>query len=418
MSELRTFLTFVAGIRRRKLTFARDGYLRGDLNARLHLAVGREDPYALYDRVRAAGPLVRTRSGDWVTADHQVCDTVLRHRAFGVRPSKLTVDDALADQFEVSFLGMDPPDHTRLRRLVQPFLGPAQVTGYAPLIERATDRLLDEAGPGNTIDLMAAVAGPLPMAVMMEMFGVPADRRDAFSRSAAVVGSAIDGIHSLTHAARLRDASLELERLFTDLFALRSREPADDLISHLVVQPPGRIEPAELLPLVNLLLVAGFETTVNLIGNAVLALMVHPGCWDALCADPRGEADAVIDETLRYDPPVQRAGRLALEDVEVAGRHVGAGEYIFLLLGGANRDPVAFPNPARFDPGRPRTTAHLAFASGIHYCVGQPLARLEATTVLRRLAERLPGMNLARPVRRRTSGMVRGPRELWIRRHT
>ncbi|WP_249999216.1 cytochrome P450 [Actinoplanes sp. M2I2] len=415
MSGFRTFLTFVRGVQRRRLTFARDGYLRGDLNARLHLAAGRDDPYPLYDRIRAAGPLVLTRSGDWVTADHRVCSTVLRDRAFGVRPSKLTVDDALADQFEVSFLGLDPPDHTRLRRLVQPALGPAQVAGYAPLIARTADRLLDQAGPADPIDLMATIAQPLPMAVMMEMFGIPADRRAAFGRSAAVVGSAIDGIHSLTHAARLRDASLELERLFTDLFALRRREPGDDLVSRLVTQSPDRIAPAELLPLCNLLLVAGFETTVNLIGNAVLALMSHPACWAALCAHP-DRVEAMIDETLRYDPPVQRAGRLALADTEVAGRRIKAGQYVFLLLGGANRDPAVYPDAARFDPGRSSTTPHLAFASGIHYCVGQPLARLEATTVLRRLAERLPGLRLARPVRRRSSGMVRGPRELWVRR--
>jgi cytochrome P450 len=170
-----------------------------------------------------------------------------------------------------------------------------------------------------------------------------------------------------------------------------------------------------MLPLCNLLLVAGFETTVNLVGNAVNALLDHPEQWADLCADPAGLAAAAVEETLRWDPPVQRTARCALEDIPIEGRTVARNEFVVTLLGAANRDPEVYPDPDRFDIHRKPAADHLAFSSGIHYCIGQPLARMEATIALQRLAERMPDLRRDGPLRRRTSSVVRGPISLPVR---
>jgi cytochrome P450 len=198
------------------------------------------------------------------------------------------------------------------------------------------------------------------------------------------------------------------------LFALRRREPADDAVSRILAAEGDQIQSHELLPMCRLLLVAGFETTVNLIGNAVNALLDHPEQWEALCADPAGLADAAVEETLRWDSPVQRTSRCALEDVEIAGVPVRRGEFIVALLGGANRDPAVYADAARFDIHRVPEADHLSFSSGIHYCVGAPLARLEAGIALRVLAERMPGLHRAGALRRRNASLIRGPLSLTV----
>jgi len=164
----------------------------------------------------------------------------------------------------------------------------------------------------------------------------------------------------------------------------------------------------------SLLLVAGFETTVNLISNAVLALLAHPGQWRALCADPDGLAGRAVEEVLRWDPPVQHTGRIALEPLELAGQPVRKGQLVVTLIGAANRDPEAYDHPDTFDIMREGGPGHLAFSSGIHYCLGQPLARLEATIALRMLAERMPGLARAGTVKRRNATTIRGPVRLPV----
>jgi cytochrome P450 len=164
----------------------------------------------------------------------------------------------------------------------------------------------------------------------------------------------------------------------------------------------------------NLLLVAGFETTVNLISNAVLALLGHPAQWQALCADPDGLAPKVVEEVLRWDPPVQRTSRIALESVELEGHPVRQGQQVITLIGAANRDPEAYPAPDTFDITRAEGPTHLAFASGIHYCLGHALARAEAAVALRLLAERMPTLAQSGPVRRRNATIIRGPLHLPV----
>lgn len=411
MGELRQTVTFASGLYRRRFDFAFHGYVRRDPMSRLHLRAGRDNPYAIYDRMRAQGTIVATRLGNWATTSHAICNTVLRDRRFGVRSAELTVTDA-PDEFDMSFLDQDPPDHTRLRRLAQPAFSPKHMAGWRPRIEATVDGLLDRAA--GEFDLVSAYAAPLPIAVITDLLGVPDADAERFSRYGQVIGSALDGIHSLTHAARLQAANNELRVLFEELFALRRVAPADDIVSRLVAAEGDQIQPREMLPMCVLLLVAGFETTVNLVGNAVNALLDHPAQWADLCADPAGLAAAAIEETLRWDPPVQRTARCALDDLELDGQLVRRGQFVVTLLAAANRDPAVYRDADAFDIHRVPEADHLAFSSGIHYCVGQPLARLEATIALQKLAERRPDLRRAGALKRRTSSIVRGPIRLPV----
>ncbi|MFC7534376.1 cytochrome P450 [Actinoplanes sp. GCM10030250] len=408
-------LRFAATLYGRQLDTAYHGYVRRDPMAMLRLAPGRENPYRIYEQIRAGGDLVLTRLGNYVTASHPLCNTVLRDRRFGVRAAELTGRAVPDQQVDMSFLDKDPPDHTRLRRLAQPAFSPRQMTGYRTRIEQRVGELLGSAATAGEFDLVSAFAAPLPIAVITDLLGVPDADAARFSRHGATIGSALDGIRSLRHGVRVKAAADELDDIFAKLFVLRRTEPADDLVSRILAAEGDQIRPSELLPLCRLLLVAGFETTVNLIGNAVNALLDHPEQWDALCADPAGLAEAAIEETLRWDPPVQRTARCAAEEVTIAGRTVRRGQFVMTLLAGANRDPAVYPDPDRFDIHRTSGVDHLAFSSGIHYCVGAPLARLEAVIALRTLAERMPGLSRAGAVRRRNSGVIRGPIHLPVR---
>ncbi len=402
---------FAAGLYARRLGDAYHATVWRDPMARLRGRAGRDDPYAIYERVRKQGTVVATRLGNFLTPSHRICSEVLRDRRFGVRSGQRVA----ADEFDMSFLDRDPPDHTRLRRLAQPAFSPKLMAGYRPRVVEQVDRLLDDALARGSFDLVSAFAAPLPIAVITDLLGVPDADADQFASVGTVIGSALGGIRSLGHAARLKAANDSLRTLFEDLFALRRAEPADDVISRIVAAAPDQIHPDELRPLATLLLVAGFETTVNLIGNAVNALLSHPAQWADLCDDPAGLAGPAIEETLRWDPPVQRTARCATEDVVLDGVPVRRGQFVVTMLAAANRDPAVFTDPASFDIHRPPGADHMAFSSGIHYCVGAPLARMEATIGLQRLAERMPGLVRAGTLRRRTSNIVRGPIHFPVR---
>ena len=387
------------------------GYLRREPMALLNLRPGRVDPYPVYERIRANGTLVPTRLGNWMTTSHGVCDAVLRDRRFGVRPES-PVDSDAREQFDLSFLELNPPDHTRLRKLAGPAFTPRAVAGYTERITRTVRDLLDAAP--DAFDLVSDFAAPLPIAVITDLLGVPDSSSAEFSRYGMAVGSALDGIKSLTHARELMHASNQLRTMFGGLIEQRRRDPRDDLVSQLVAVEGERITPDEILPLCNLLLVAGFETTVNLIGNAVLTLLSFPEPWKQVCADPPAMAARAVEETLRYDPPVQRTARVALEPLELAGQRVTKNQFVAVLLGGANRDPEVYDHPDTFSLDREHPAPHLAFSGGIHYCLGAPLARLEATIALSALAERRPGLTRNGPVRLRRGTTIRGPLTLPV----
>jgi P450-derived glycosyltransferase activator len=403
MSDLRPAITFAAGLYRERARIAWAGYARRDSRALLQLRPGRADPYLFYNRIRASGTLAPTRLGDWVTASHRVCDSVLRDRRFGV-----------SAEFEASFLGMNPPDHTRLRKLALPAFSPRAVATYRDRIERTVGDLLDRAAAAGEFDLVSAFAAPLPIAVITDLLGIPDADASAFARYGAIIGSSLDGIRSLRHAGELQASEAELRQLFERIFELRRREPRDDIVSRLVAAEGDQIGPDEMYPMCVLLLVAGFETTVNLIGNAVLALLRNREQWEALCADPAGLAAGAVEETLRFDSPVQLTDRAALEPLELEGRTLATGQTVVTLIGAANRDPEVYDNPDTFDIRRDGSAGHLSFSSGIHYCVGQPLARLEATIALRMLAERMPGLSRAGAVARRNATVIRGPLRLPV----
>jgi len=405
VSEAGRAVAFAVGLYRQQAAVAYAGHVRRDPLALLNLRQGRADPYPVYERIRASGTLVPTRRGDWMTVSHRVCDSVLRNRRLGVHTDP---------DVEMSFLGMNPPDHTRLRRFALPAFSPKAVAGYAGRIERTVGELMDQAAAGDRFDLVSALAAPLPIAVITDLLGVPDADAAAFAQYGAVIGSALDGIKSLRHASQLQANGIKLQRLFEDLFELRRREPADDIISRLVAAEGDQVKPAEMMPMCVLLLVAGFETTVNLIGNCVLALLGDREQWQDLCADPPSLAAGAVEETLRFDPPVQLTDRVALEPLELEGQAVRTGQSVVTLIGGANRDPEVFPDPGTFSIYRESRAEHLAFSSGIHYCLGQPLARLEATIALRMLAERMPGLALAGPARLRNTTTIRGPLHLPV----
>jgi cytochrome P450 len=415
MSDLGQAVTFAASLYRERARIAYNGHLRRQPMALLQLSKGRADPYPLYEQIRRSGPLA-VYGNDWSSVSHRVCGAVLRDRRFGTHPD----DGTGAEGSELSFLGMNPPDHTRLRRLAAPAFSPKAVASYAGRIESTVGALLDQAEAAGEFDLVSGFAAPLPIAVITDLLGVPDSDSAAFARYGALIGSALGGIRSLRHASQLAASEAPLLQLFQTIFELRRRDPRDDIVSSLVAAPEDQIKPAEMVPVCLLLLVAGFETTVNLIGNSVLALLRHPEQWRALCADPEAMAPKAVEETLRYDPPVQLTSRFALQPVELEGKAVAKGESVTTLIGGANRDPEVYDRPGTFDINRDavageRGVSNLAFSSGIHYCLGQPLARLEATTALRMLAERLPQLSLAGPVRRRSGFVIRGPLSVPVR---
>lgn len=372
------------------------------------------DPYPVYERIRAAGPFVETPTGHLATAHHAVCDEVLRSRRFGVAPERSIPVDAAFDR---SFLTRNPPDHTRLRRLVAPAFAPNRLAAFETLVEQTVTALLDRATTGGAFDLMPGLASPLPVAVINELLGLPEPEGTALASYGAVLGTAAPGFRSLAHARRVMVAAERLNRMLGDVIDARRAEPGDDLISALVAAEddgPTAIRADELVPLCRMMLIAGFETTVGLIGNAVDALLDHPEQWALLVSDP-GRAGAAVQEALRFDPPVQRTGRVCFEDTEIAGQPIVAGQWVNALIGGANRDPAVFGEPAVFDIERTDVGGHLAFSSGIHRCIGRPLAELEATVALRTLAERMPGLRRAGRARRGNSTLVRSPLSLPVR---
>jgi hypothetical protein len=392
--------------------------LSGDPVARWLRGSPRTDVHALFEAIRRRGPVVRSRTGLLALTSAELCEQVLRDPAFRVRPAAgRPRDDAMARMpmpptVSGSFLEMDPPDHTRLRRVVAPAFRPRAVRGWAPRVEAVLHDLLDGLARRGRLrdgfDVVADLAAPFPIAVISAVLGIPDVDAVRFRGIGVVVGTALDGVRSVAQADRLRAAGLELEAMFTRILDQRAADPRDDVLSVLAAaRAEGTVTVDDALETAGLLLIAGFETTVNLIGNAVAALQAHPDRWAELRADP-DLAPAVVEETLRWDPSVQATTRIAHADTALAGTPVPTGATVLVLVAAANRDPAAHPDPAVFDPHRTGEPDHLTFASGIHYCLGAPLARLEGDVALRALAERLPDLRLLPGARRRPGAIIRG----------
>ncbi|GAA2404776.1 cytochrome P450 [Streptomyces glaucosporus] len=375
------------------------------------------DPYPVYALLRERGPVHRVPTTDsrnvWLVLGHDevraaLTDPRLRN---DIRHSSGWTDDG-GHAVGRNMLQTDPPHHTRLRALVAREFTHRRVESLRPRIERITGDLLDAVSPLGRTDLVETFAMPLPVAVICELLGVPAADRNAFH------GWSTEIVHPADPASG-NAAAQAMTAYLTALVDAKRREPGDDLLSALAATAASgedRLSPEELLGMAFLLLVAGHETTVNLISGAVHALLTHPGQLDALRADPSLIGGAV-EETLRHNGPVvTSAHRFTAEPVDIGGTTVPAGESVLAVLASASRDPRRFPEPDRFDIRRD-ARGHLAFGHGIHHCPGAPLARLEAAVALECLLDRFPDLALdadpADLVWR--SGMLRGLRRLPVR---
>jgi cytochrome P450 len=366
----------------------------------------RANPYPTYDQIRARGPLQLPHMTLNVFSSYQDCDDVLRHPSSASDRLKSTAAQReIAEGVEVrpigppGFLFLDPPDHTRLRRLVSKAFVPKVVKALEPDITALVDGLLNRVEEQGSFDVIADLAYPLPVAVICRLLGVPIEDEPQFSHASALLAAALDPVLSFTgqhneDIDEMFQAGLWLRGYLRDLIARRRRAPGDDLMSALIhVEESGdQLTEEEIVATCNLLLVAGHETTVNLIANAILAMLRHPPQWTALGADPQ-RVSAVVEETLRYDPPVQLMGRIAADDMTIGGVTVPKGDVMMLLLAAAHHDPAAFDRPDEFDPDR-ENIRHLGFGKGPHFCLGAPLARLEAAVALSAVTARFPQARL------------------------
>lgn len=378
-----------------------------------------EDPYPLYHRLRAEDPVHQTPAGMWVLSRYDDVALLLRDPRFGRRGFQ----ELIAARFGRAGLGrsmllQDPPDHTRLRALVNKAFTPRVIEGLRGQIQQMVDGLLDAVASRGEMELIADLAYPLPASVICEMVGVPAADRDLFRQWSYDLARSFDAIvfPDPEVIARANAAGDAIGAYFHDLVAERRRAPRADLLSALIaVEEAGdRLSTEELFATAVLLFLAGHETTANLIGNGVLALLRHPAELQRLRQDP-AQIESGVEELLRYDSPVQRVSRIANEDAIIGGRSIPKGSLVLTLLGAANRDPAHFSEPDRLDVTR-RDNRHLAFGWGIHFCLGAPLARLEGQIAIGTLLRRLPRLALAAErVEWRQTATLRGLMALPVR---
>ena len=382
----------------------------------------RADPYPLYEWVRENDPVHRAQDGNWVLVRYADASAVLRDPRFSNNPVWLS-DEARAQggSSPVRQVGsrvmmfLDPPDHTRLRSLVGKAFTPKVVECLRPRIQSLVDELLDAAVDKGEIDVLGDLAYPLPTIVICELLGVPLADRELFKDWSADASRLLDGYLPPDVQTQGLAATMHLSQYFTDLIEERRADPRDDLLTAMIAAEDGgeRLTHEELLTTSILLLLAGFETTMNLVGNGVLVLVRHPDELARLRDDPSLDRTA-IEELLRYEGPVHVTARIATTDVEVGGQLIRKGEQAAVVLAAANRDPEQFPDPNRLDVGR-TDNRHLAFAAGAHYCLGAALARIEARAAIVTLIRRFPDVELrtADP-QWRDHFVVRGLKELRV----
>ena len=398
----------------------------GDLTARLMLDPELiADPFPHYATIRARARLV-DNGLVLNTAHHDLSTAILRSPDFGVVGGP-TGRAPAAMQYAVraggrgplgpaeppSMLSTDPPDHTRYRKLVTRAFSARAVAALRDRTEQIADELLAgmaaKGARSGAADVIEDYASLLPATVIAEILGAPVEMRRQFLEWGEGAALSLDAGLSFAQFRRSERDLAALQDWMRGHFAHLRRHPGDNILSALVHAhaEEGRLTEDELTSIAMLLLAAGFETTVNLIGNGVALLTAHPDQLALLRAEPQRWARAV-EEVLRVDSPVQRTGRIAQRDTEVAGERVRAGQVVVLLLGGANRDPAVFADPDRFDVTRENAGEHLAFSSGAHFCLGAALARMEGEVGLRALFDRFPDLTLTAPPRRRTTRVLRG----------
>lgn len=352
------------------------------------------DPYPLLRELRETAPVHKLSSADyWVLTRYEDCRMALRDPRMGnPEPGDevptLTAERVRTPHEERTFLFLNPPDHTRLRSLVSRAFTPRRVEGLRTAVEEMTAELLDSLAASGGGDLIDQLAFPLPANVISEMVGVPRADRDWLRPLVSDLAGTLEPNISEQERERAEASGAKVKAYFDELIDRRRVEPRDDLLSALIAASDGedRLTQREIGLTLSLIYAAGFETTTNLIGNMVDTLIRHPDELAQLRAD-QSLVPGAVDEVLRFQPPVQVDARYTFEDVEIGGQTIAKGSMVLMLLGAANRDPDAIDDPDRFDIGR-REAPLLSFGSGIHYCLGASLARLEGQVVLAGLLDR------------------------------
>ena len=386
----------------------------------------RLDPYPLYARTLASQPVLDGGFGLWFALSHDAARSLLRSH-------KTSSDERNSNEFKTNLatdprlqkyaateplmLFVDAPDHTRLRNLVARAFTPRTVEKMHPRLEQLADELLDRIDSDEPVDFVTNVAYPFPITVICELLGIPHEDVPTFQSLSDDLTLMIEpnALRSEEQEAAVDEARAALSQYIRELLDARRQSPGDDLISALLAARDGedRLSEPELVNMVLLLLLAGHETTVNLLGNAVVALLRNPEQLARWHADPSITRSAV-DELIRYDSPVQMAMRVLLEDTEVDGVVLPAGDQVITLLGSANRDPNIFDNPEQLDLTRDNGGAHMSFGGGIHHCLGMALARTEAEILLSALVARFPDLALAEEPQLRDRFVLRGYNKIMV----
>ena len=368
-----------------------------------------DDPYRQYAQLREHDPVHRSDLGPWLITRWADVHTVLRRPGTSVdernlpegrrrRDRLVELDPKRADRASHAILNIDPPDHTRLRKLVSKAFTPRAVERIRARTAELTDEILDDLARRNEpVDLIADLALPLPFQVISELLGMPEGDRDQLRAWSHTLTQVLDPLLVMEHAEAIVEASDRMVEVVTAAIAWKRQRDDDDLLSALIrAEDDGDVlSDHELIDNVTLLYLAGHETTVNLIGNGTNALLDHRDQLERLVADPTLDANAV-EELLRFDSPVQFSRRIALEPFEVDGHRVEPGQMVMTGLGAANRDPAKFgPDAEQLDLSRADAREHVSFGSGVHHCLGAALARLEGQEVIGRLVRRFPQMERA-----------------------
>ena len=387
------------------------------------------DPYPAYAELRARGRVHRFEpTGQWLVPHHADVSALLRDRRLGrsyqhrfrheefgrtAPPPEHEPFHTLNDH---GMLDLEPPDHTRIRRLVSKAFTPRTVSQLKPYVDRLASELVAELVAEGGGDLLSSVAEPLPVAVIAEMLGIPAADRAPLRPWSADICGMYELNPSQETAERAVRASLEFSSYLRDLIAHRRENPGTDLISGLIAayEDGERLTEQEMISTCVLLLNAGHEATVNATTNGWYALFRNPDQLAALRADPHGLLPTAVEELMRYDTPLQLFERWVLDDIEIDGVRIERGAELALLFGSANHDPAVFPHPDRLDLAR-QDNPHISFSAGIHYCIGAPLARIELTASLRALLTQAPQLHLAKSPERRPNFVMRGLTELPVK---
>ncbi|MBP2587029.1 cytochrome P450 [Streptomyces sp. PvR006] len=391
----------------------------------------RADPYPIYEELRRT-PVHHEADGPYVISTYYEIRSLLHDPRISsdARNQASAGADPLAEAspeesaLPPSFLRLDPPEHDRMRRMTNRHFGPPhsphRVDGMRPELHDIVTGLIDGLGDPGRIDLVEEFSYPFPVTVICRLLGVPREDEARFHTWADTLAASLDPDPDADPAERgtgaAHEARMELGMYLAGLIEERRKNPGDDMLSQLATAkgPDGPMATMELLSTAALLLIAGHETTVNLITNGMLTLLRHPDVLARLRTEPR-LAVPIVEELLRFEPPVQLLpGRTTLADIEVRGVTIPQGSTLWLVLASGNRDPQRFENPDRFDPDRP-DIQHLGLGSGIHSCFGAPLARLEAQVALAELARRLENPRLLDdPPPYRQNAVLRGPRHLRV----